>query len=168
MPRADDLVDRGFHWWRTQRPDIDSSGKAIVGRILRLQDLALRRFNEALEAFGVRYQEYAVLATLRAKGPPFRMSPSELRATLLYSSGGLSNLLKRLEQCGYVSRGADPTDGRAVPVTLTSRGREVADAAMPVHAEAEMALISMFDQEERQQFESLLKRMMSVDGDGPG
>jgi len=159
-PPAPDLIERGMRWWRQERPDIDSSGKAVVGRLLRLQDLALRRLNEAIAPFGLKYQEYGVLATLRVKGSPFQMTPSELQSTLLYSSGGLSNLLKRLEQGGYIRRVEHPRDGRGVLVKLTPKGRRLAEQAMPEHAKAELALIAMFDATERLQLASLLAKMV--------
>ncbi len=158
----EDLVARGMRWWREQRPDIDSSGKAIVGRISLLQDLALRRINEGLARHGVRYQEYGVLATLRSKGPPFQMSPSELQASLIYSSGGLSNLLKRLERSGYISRGVDPSDGRGVRVRLTAKGKRLADQAMPDHAQVELGFIQALTARQREQLAALLARLMKA------
>ncbi|WP_208513893.1 MarR family transcriptional regulator, partial [Variovorax paradoxus] len=44
------------------------------------------------------------------------MSRSRLQSTLLFTSGGLSNLLKRLEQEGLVKRSIHPDDGRGVLV----------------------------------------------------
>lgn len=149
-----------MRWWREQRPDIDCSGKAIVGRISLLQDLALKRANAALAAHGVRYQEYGVLATLRSKGPPFQMSPGELQASLIYSSGGLSNLLKRLERDGFIRRLGDPADGRGVLVRLTARGRALADRAMPDHAQAELDLVGALSARDRDQLARLLGRML--------
>ena len=60
-----DLVGRGIAQWRSERPDIDSSGKAVVGRLLRLEEVVLRTLNDALLPHRIKYQEYAVLATLR-------------------------------------------------------------------------------------------------------
>jgi len=146
--------------WHRERPDIDCSGKAVVGRVLRLQEVILRAVNTTLERHGLRYPAYAVLATLRASGHPFRMSPSRLKETLLLSSGGTSNLLSRLERTGWIRRYADPLDGRAVIVELTETGRQLADRAMQDHAEAERALVAMFSQEEQRILTSLLSRML--------
>ncbi|MGE0803868.1 MAG: MarR family winged helix-turn-helix transcriptional regulator [Lautropia sp.] len=155
-----DLVGRGMAQWRRERPDLDSSAKGVVGRLLRLEDVVLRHVNAALAPHGLRYQEYAVLATLRVAGAPYRLSPSQLRATLLFTSGGLSNLLRRLEIDGYIRRSEDPADGRGVLVTLTAAGRRLADRAMPDHARAEQALVAMFDRAERNSLASMLSRMM--------
>jgi DNA-binding MarR family transcriptional regulator len=155
-----DLVGRGIRQWRTERPDIDSSGKAVVGRLLRLEEVVLRTINSVLQPFGLKYQEYAVLATLRVAGAPYRLSPSRLQSTLLFTSGGLSNLLKRLEQEGLVKRSTDPKDGRGVLVKLTAKGLRLADETMPRHAAAELHLLRMFSEEQRDQLAQLLSVMM--------
>jgi DNA-binding MarR family transcriptional regulator len=89
------------------------------------------------------------------------MTPSNLQARLLFTSGGLSNLLKRLEANGWIERTDHPEDGRGVLVCLTPRGRKLADRAMPDHAEAELRLLQMFTPHERAQFAGLLARMMA-------
>ncbi len=155
-----DLVGRGMAQWRHERPDIDCSGKAVVGRVLALQDVILRATNDNLQRHGLRYPAYAVLATLRAAGAPFRMSPSRLKETLLLTSGGTSNLLARLEEIGWIHRLADPRDGRGVIVELTTTGRKLADRAMQDHAAMERALVSMFTAEEQSQLASMLSRML--------
>jgi len=162
-----DIVGRGMAQWRRERPDIDCSGKAVVGRILRLQDVILRAVNGALERHGLRYPAYAVLATLRASGTPFRMSPSRLKETLLLSSGGTSNLVARLERKGWIRRYADPIDGRAVIVELTDAGHALADRAMRDHAEIERQLVAMFTDEEQRVFAAMLSRMLVLNGAPP-
>lgn len=155
-----DLVDRGLAQWRCERPDIDSSGKEVVGRLLRLEGLVLTAVNAALQPFGVKYQEYAVLATLRVAGTPYRLSPSQLQSTLLFTSGGLSNLLKRLEEQGWIKRSADPDDRRGVLVKLTAKGKRLADQAMPVHAAAELQLLRMLNDKQRATLAALLRLLM--------
>ena len=164
-PINDDLVGRGQRQWRNERPDIDSTGKSVVGRLLRLEEILLRTLNAALQPFGMKYQEYAVLATLRVAGAPYQLTPSQLTNTLLFTSGGLSNLLKRLEQAGLIKRHDDPEDGRGVLVRLTPKGKRLADAAMPKHAGAELHLVRMFDDAQRDTLAHLLCQM--IDANAP-
>jgi DNA-binding MarR family transcriptional regulator len=163
---AFDLVGRGMAQWRRQRPDIDCSGKAVVGRILLLQETILRTVNAALAPHGLRYPDYAVLATLRVAGEPFRMSPSRLQATMLFTSGGVSNLLRRVESKGYVRRLADPADGRGILVELTQKGFDLAESAMADHAGAERRLCAMLNTKEQETLAELLSRMILLNGNG--
>lgn len=166
-PPEADLVGRGMAQWRAERPDIDGSGKAVVGRILYLQGIILRRVHAALAPFGLRYPDYAVLATLRVSGAPFRMSSAQLQATLLFTSGGLSNLLRRVEAAGLIRRSDDPADRRGTIVRLTARGRALADRAMPAHAAAERALVAALTAEEQATVATLLSRVITTQDDGP-
>lgn len=158
--RPGDVIERGLERWRLSRPDIDSSAKGIVGRIIRLQDFILQEVNEALAPFRLRYHEYAVIATLRVAPAPHQMSPRELLQSLLFTSGGLSLLISRLEQAGHVERLRDPRDGRGVIVRLTPEGKRLADEAMPVHAAAEHRLIAMLDADEKAAMARSLRAML--------
>jgi len=163
-----DLVGRGVAQWQRERPDIDSSGKEVVGRILLLQDTILRTVNAALAPHGLRYPAYAVLATLRVSGAPYRLSPSQLQATMLFTSGGISNLLARIEQQGYIRRSTDRLDRRGVRVELTRKGIDVVDRAMVDHAAAERQLCAMLSGNERGALAGLLSRMILLNGSGAG
>jgi DNA-binding MarR family transcriptional regulator len=87
------------------------------------------------------------------------MSPKALLDTLILTSGGLSNLLRRLEKAGHIRRMADETDGRGVIVELTERGRKLVEPAMRDHAETERRLIAMLSPEERHSIAAGLGRM---------
>lgn len=137
-----DRVGRGMVQWRRERPDIDCSGKAIVGRILHLHDIILRAAERVLQQHQLKYPTYAVLATMRVSGAPYRMSPGELSDALLLTSGGLSNLLRRMEAEGYVQRTPDTRDKRGVVVELTAKGIAKADESMADHAETERSLVA--------------------------
>jgi hypothetical protein len=50
---------------------------------------------------------------LRVADAPYKLSSSELRAPLLYSSGGLSNLFERLDEDRLVNRGMIARTGGA-------------------------------------------------------
>ncbi|CQR60787.1 MarR family winged helix-turn-helix transcriptional regulator [Streptomyces leeuwenhoekii] len=67
----------------------------------------------------------SVLDTL-AHGGPKRLT--ELARTEQISQPGLTQLVTRLERDGLVERRPDPTDGRAVLVHITDRGRKIGQA----------------------------------------
>ena len=46
------------------------------------------------------------------------------------STGGVSNLLRRMEKRGLVKRAPSSRDGRGVRVQITARGRKYAEAAL--------------------------------------
>jgi DNA-binding MarR family transcriptional regulator len=156
----DDRVGSGMRRWRREFPAIDCSGKAVVGRLLHLHELFLAAINRTLAKHRLKYPAFAVLATLRVEGSPYRMSPTALLDSLILTSGGLSNLLRRLEKAGHIRRMADETDGRGVIVELTAQGRRVVEPAMRDHAETERRLIAMLSASEQQQVGRALARLM--------
>ncbi len=157
-------MDIGVAQWRTERPDLDPSAKAITGRILRLHDVILRAFNSAFASHGLKYPNYAVLATLRSAGEPYEMTPSSLQEMMVLTSGGLSKLLSRLEKQGFIERAVGPNDRRSVIVRLTQKGKALIDQAMATQAKVEHQLIASLSPDDRKMMETLLRRLVLTNG----
>lgn len=155
-----DRVGAGMQRWRREFPEIDCSGKAVVGRVLHLNEVFLTAINRTLAKHRLKYPAFAVLATLRVEGAPYRMSPKALLDTLILTSGGLSNLLRKLEKAGHIRRMADETDGRGVIVELTEQGRRLVEPAMRDHAETERRLVSALSREGQAEVAQALGQMM--------
>ena len=151
-----DRVGAGMRRWRREFPGIDCSGKAVVGRLLHLNELMLKAVNRTLARHELKYPAYAVLAT-------YRMTPKDLLEALILTSGGLSNILRRLEKAGFVRRSADATDGRGVVVELTGSGRRVVEPAMRDHAETERKLVAALSLAEQHAVARGLGLMMAAD-----
>lgn len=157
-----DLVDRLIEDWKRERPDLDPEPMACVGRLLRLGRMLDARANEAMRRFGVGYTDFDVLATLRRSGDPFRLTPTELRACVLLTSGAMAIALKRLEAARMIKRSEDDEDGRVKWVKLTTKGRNLVDKAISERfAEAEEALSSL-SQKDRRMLANLLKNVESA------
>ena len=94
-------------------------------RLARLSVLIESFQNEVLEPFELTTGDYGVLAALRRAGAPYELKPSKLYSRLERSSGGMTKILKRLDEQGLVTRSPDPEDGRGSLVALTPRGVDV-------------------------------------------
>lgn len=163
-PAYKDVMDIGIAQWRRERPDLDPSAKAITGRILRLHDVILRAFNTAFTVHGLKYPNYAVLATLRSAGEPYEMTPTHLQDMMVLTSGGLSKLLARIEKQGLIERKTDTADRRSIIVKLTAKGRAVADSAMATQAKVEHELIASLAPDERELMAGFLQRIVLTNG----
>lgn len=71
----------------------------------------------------------ALLNLAHAEGP-LRMS--ELADLLVLSRGGTTKVIDRLETHGYVARTPDPSDRRALMVTITPAGRTALERSQSV------------------------------------
>lgn len=88
--------------------------------VMTAHAVLLKEFEAADTWANLSMREYDVLYTLSKCGGPIRMG--ELGRSVLLSQPGLSRLVDRLVQRGYVLRTSDPVDGRSVRVSLTEAG----------------------------------------------
>ena len=88
----------------------------------------------------------STLATLDRDGPQ-RLSDLAVREGVTQPS--MTALVTRLERDGLATRGADPSDGRAVVVTLTDAGRDVLTARRTRRASRLAELLDHLEPDER-------------------
>jgi DNA-binding MarR family transcriptional regulator len=86
-------------------------------------------------AAGLTLFEYLVLSQI-SEAPERRLRMSELAYLASGSLSRLSNVVKRFEQRGWVTRHPDPTDGRYTIAELSDEGYEKVVAAAPAHLRA--------------------------------
>ncbi|MFW5469118.1 MarR family winged helix-turn-helix transcriptional regulator [Knoellia sp. CPCC 206435] len=128
MPEDD--VDRIVSAWRRERPELDVTPLEILSRVSRLaRRLDLAR-GAAFAEHGLDGWEFDVLSALRRAGAPYELSPGQLVAETLVTSGTMTNRVDRLLTRGYVERHPDPRDRRGVIVRLTPEGMKAVDAAL--------------------------------------
>lgn len=154
-----DHVDRLRAQWAEQRPDIDTSPMAVLGRINRIAHLTGPAILASMQKHGLDRGEFDVLATLRRSGPPFTLSPTNLYTSLMLSSGGLSNRLNRMEQKGFVQRSDNKSDGRSQLVSLSDRGLVLVDEAFEADMSLELGMLSGLDDNEFKQAEAALRML---------
>src|SRR5690606_39108782 len=120
-----DVIDEVIKQWRRERPDLDPTPLAVVGRILRLSCHFERQTNEALKPFDLPIWGFDLLGTLRRSGEPYTLTPTELMKSAMLSSGAMTNRIDRLETMGLVERKPAPNDRRSLHVVLTPKGLEL-------------------------------------------
>jgi len=155
-----DQVDRLVAAWRRERPDLDVEPLQVLSRVSRLaRHLELAR-REAFEQLGLAQWGFDVLTALRRHGPDYELTPGELLAETLVSSGTMTHRIDQMEAAGLVARQADPGDGRVVRVRLTPAGRAAADAALGSLLERERELLGPLSSDDRASLALLLRRLL--------
>jgi len=155
-----DEVDRITAAWQRERPDLDVSPLQVLSRVSRLShhlDLARR---QAFAAHDLDTWEFDVLAALRRAGEPYALSPGQLGAETLVTSGTMTNRIDRLEQRGLVRREPDPTDRRGVRVVLTDAGRRTVDDAVFDLVAREHEVLEALPADQRDDLASLLRTLI--------
>jgi len=157
---AADDVDRIVSAWRRERPDLDVTPLEVLSRVSRLaRRLDLAR-GTAFAEHGLDGWEFDVLSALRRAGTPYELSPGQLVAETLVTSGTMTNRVDRLVTRGYVEREPDPTDRRGVIVRLTPTGMEVVDAALSDLLAHEHELLAELGAVERNDLAGLLRGLL--------
>jgi DNA-binding MarR family transcriptional regulator len=124
--------------------------------------------HRCLDQFGLLFIDYSVLRVLELIGAPYRMSPSELAEIVLRSSGGMTQILDRLERAGLVARAPDPDDRRKVVVELTADGLRTADAANATYALERERLLASLSNDEIDQLDAAVTRLLHALTDADG
>ncbi|QNP72691.1 MarR family transcriptional regulator [Streptomyces roseirectus] len=156
-----DPVDAIVDQWATTRPDLDTAAMEVFGRISRIARAMGDRAERAYAPFGISRGEFDVLATLRRSGEPYSLSPRELSSTLMLTTGGMTGRLDKLERAGLLRRSPDPTDRRALRVTLTGDGLQVVDQAVAAGLAVQQGVIATLDTEKVGQLADLLRELMA-------
>ncbi|WP_421400629.1 MarR family winged helix-turn-helix transcriptional regulator [Agrobacterium fabrum] len=155
-----DHVDHILAQWRKERPDLDVGPMGLLGRLHRLSTHLGREVEAALLKHGLSSSAFDVLATLRRAGSPYQLSPGDLLAMTMVSSGTMTNRIDQLEKAGLVERIHNPQDRRSVLISLTKRGFAVVEEAVGAHVENQHRLVAHLSEEERATLDGLLKRFL--------
>jgi DNA-binding MarR family transcriptional regulator len=139
---------------------LDLTVEGIVDRITGINYRIKRMHNETLEQLGLTLSDWHVLTALRWSGEPYRRKAGWLARRADLTSGAMTSRLDALEKEGLVRRLRDPEDRRSVLVELTEKGREKHEQAMAIQAPKEALLAKALTDREKEQLNSLLRRVM--------
>ncbi|MFJ4879538.1 MarR family winged helix-turn-helix transcriptional regulator [Streptomyces sp. NPDC088745] len=164
-PDVRDHVDHVLDQWHAQRPDLDVSPMAVIGRLKRLTLFIEPEMKKTFAAHGLDRASFDVLATLRRNGPGTPLTPAELMASAMVTSGAVTQRLDRLQSRGLITRTPSPTDGRVVHVALTEEGLALVETALPDHLATETRVLAALSPAEQEQLSLLLRTLLLGLGD---
>lgn len=124
--------------------------------LARAQRAITEQTQADLEQHGISITEFAIMEALHHKGP---LLLGEVQRKILVSSGGITFLVDKLTDRGYVERKMCPTDRRARYAALTRKGEALMEDIFPRHAAAIQAAMSGLSQTEQKEATVLLKRL---------
>ena len=159
-----DEVDQIVAAWSRERADLDVTPLHVLSRVGRFAAVLDQRRAEAFVEHGLQGHEFDVLSVLRRTGEPFELTAGELAALTHVTSGTMTSRLDRLEARSFVSRHADPADGRLVRVRLTTDGRERVDAAFETLLDSERELLATLDPAQRAALADALRLLLLAAG----
>ncbi|MFF1820151.1 MarR family winged helix-turn-helix transcriptional regulator [Kribbella sp. NPDC058245] len=142
--------------WRIERPDVDTSPQAVIGRLHRIGAHLTGELTLLYSRFGLTEGEFDVLAALRRAGAPYERAPGEIAVHTMVTTGAVSKRVDRLESAGLVVRHRSAADGRGRVVRLTAAGRRLIDRAFAAHMDNEKRLLGVLRPDEAARLEEIL------------
>ncbi len=113
------------------------------------------------EKYSLNQSELDILAALYYMNDNnFSMTPTELYEVLLFSSGGMTKILKKLETKRLIVRIDNKEDKRSKLVQLTQKGKEITAKALEEVVNYEDKYFSELNKEEQEQLSKLLIKVL--------
>ncbi len=160
-----DKVDEIINQWNRERPDLDVTAMGLIGRFKRITQCLSLEMTKTFTEHGLNPASFDVLATLRRSGPLYALSPNDLIATMMVTSGTMTNRIDQLSKAGLVERIHNPNDGRSIIVSLTEKGFAIIDSMIIEHVATLDRLTSGLSEDENENLNSLLRKfLMSLEG----
>ena len=146
------------HW-----PDLDHDVLAVSGVVQHTGQVVARRARKVMRKHDLNPTEFEVLMILRTESEGKPMTPSMLYDALVISSGGMTQVLRSLEEKGLVTRPEGAEDKRSRPVAITEAGVALGDVALrQVEAEERRAFAETGLT--RKELDTLLSLLVRYDG----
>lgn len=114
---------------------------------------------------GVPVSWFEVLLRL-ARSPEHRLRMAELARQVGLSTSGLTRLVDRVEEAGYVRREVCASDRRGAHAVLTDKGEDLLRKALPPHLESIQEHVATPLGRELDTFERLLRTLRDANGAG--
>lgn len=140
-------------------PGASRSATECAMNLVRTGDMVVSRVADVLRPFGLSPAGGLVLSMLADGGGP--LTAGEIRHRLLVKGPTVTGLIDSLAAAGLVLRTPDTRDRRRVLVSITGKGRRLADRFRPAVHAAERPWLDCLDEAERRRLISLLGRVQA-------
>lgn len=107
---------------------------------------------------GYKLGQKRVIITIYHHQP---ITQSKLLEVLQVQAGSLSEMLKKLENEGWIIRTNDPEDKRNLHINLTLQGEKMAQEFITLRQEMIDSIFEGFSDEEKKQLHTLLQKLIS-------
>jgi len=151
----------------TMKTDDDDALISTFGRLVEAHSVLGRQLGRSLELeCGLSHSSFEVLLRI-SRSDDSQVSMSALAQQVALTTGGITRLLDRLIESGYVTRVPCPTDRRVQFAALTAAGKRKLDEAARVHARNLRQVFGGFTTRDLRTLDQLLDRLRAstlVDG----
>lgn len=124
------------------------------------QNTVFKYFAKMLSQYGITPSQYGVLNCLWQYGD---LSPSKIREILILEASSVSGILDKMQKNGLIERRIDPTNQRAIIVSLTEKSRAIKDDVETVVNEMNQKFLEPCSDEETKVLKQALLRIIEME-----
>ena len=133
---------------------IDNENIDIPATLAMIKRSYVRYIDNEIQKEDINAGEFPFLLVLNEKD---KITQKQLADSLKTSEGLVTRVLKRLEKNGYVTREINPNNKRQNLISMTPKGRTIADKVMSSQNKWEEHAFSFLSDEELNKFKLILK-----------
>jgi MarR family transcriptional regulator, lower aerobic nicotinate degradation pathway regulator len=110
--------------------------------------------------FGITPQQFATLAKIREVGS---VSQNQLGRLVSMDPAAIHGVIRRLSERGYINQDRMKGDKRLLMLSLSSAGRALVEAAIPLARDSQRASLAPLSAVEAETLDDLLTRLCHID-----
>ena len=142
-------------------PECAATSFPALLRLTQVNNIFIQIIKDCVESYDLQSADFNLLSCLRRNPEPYVLSPTELYQSMLFSSGGLTKVLNRLQKMELIERLDNPEDKRSKLVKLSSKGKTLVEEIMPVLHKHEKRMLETITPEELELLDQLMQRISS-------
>jgi len=121
-------------------------------------------YNQSESFYKTKYDlihsEIDVLAALYFNNEEHRMTPTELYDAMIFSSGGMTKILKKLQDRKLIIRQRSKKDKRSQDVLITEEGKEIILECVDSTSKRLSDFFNVLNQKEKASLQSILQKLI--------
>ena len=142
--------------------EVVKDGREVFGLSIPIMHIHKHLLNEGStliqKHFNLNQSEIDVLTALFFNGKV--LTPTELYEVTILSSGGMTKILKKLQEKGYIERISSVIDKRSLLVQITKEGEIIAQKSLELFFKKDTEAFKVLDKEEQEVLFKLLKKLI--------
>lgn len=158
MNKFDDFLDLMQRNW----PSANKTLFLLFPRLGKISNYVEGYIDKLMKDEGLLASDFHLITAIRRSKsePPFELKPSELCNFMLFSWGGLTKAMNRLQQKGVITRVSCANDKRIRMIRLTENGEKITERAAITLQQYHQQLLEGFTSEEIELLDKLLKKLL--------
>ncbi|MFV0564011.1 MarR family winged helix-turn-helix transcriptional regulator [Malaciobacter mytili] len=133
----------------------------LASKIYQINDILKKEIEKILKKHQLTFYELEILVVLHENEKDF-LKPSDLYKKLLFSTGGITKLIQRLEKKNYITKEIFLDDLRAKPISITTKGEQVVLEVFPKILKIEKDVFSKLNKEEISNISNSLEKLITL------